>query len=241
MRSSRTLPAALILSMAAVLTACTGGGDDAPETATETSAAPTDEQQTSAPPTEDETETEEPSEEATETVGDATGAPTEEATEADDDPDDDGVDDDGDGVVGGGPAADLTPSALAAVETALGEVEGNAYYVDDREDGFWEVDVATTDGAMRVTVGPDGTTVDGTPSQTPDALPDPGRQALAEAQLTLAEAVVEAVRAARGQLESAALVERDGGWTWQVVVDTPDQEDVELLVDPVTGEVTGEG
>src|SRR5690606_13670944 len=148
------------------------------------------------------------------------------------DTDDDGEDDDGDGVVAGGPAADLTPSALAAVETALAEVEGTAYEVDDREDGFWEVDVLTADGATEVTVGPDGTTVDGTADDADDTRDDAGRQALAGAQVTLAEAIVAAVRAAEGQLDSAELAEVDGAWWWRVVVDSTDQDDIELRVDP---------
>src|SRR5690606_10915737 len=162
---------------------------------------------------------------------------TGEATEADDDTDDDGEDDDSDGVVAGGPAADLTPSALAAIETALGEVDGTAYEVDDREDGFWEVDVLTSDGSVVVTVAPDGTTVDGTSDDSDDALPDAGRQALASARVSLAEAIVAAVRASEGQLDSAGLAEQDGKWWWRVVVDSTDEDDIELRVDPVTAEV----
>ena len=115
--------------------------------------------------------------------------------------------------------------------------EGTAYEVDDREDGFWEVDVLTADGATEVTVGPDGTTVDGTADDADDTLDDAGRQALAGAQVTLAEAIVAAVRAADGQLDSAELAEVDGAWWWRVVGDSPDQEDIELRVDPATGEV----
>ena len=242
MRTHRSLSAALTLTMALALTACDGGEEDIATPAGPTSAAPTEEQ-AGATATDDvavtaaDTPTQDPDDDSEDTAGQDGADATEEATEPDDDTDDDGEDDDGDGVVAGGPAADLTPSALAALETALAEVEGTAYEVDDREDGFWEVDVMTTDGATEVTVGPDGTTVDGMADDTDDALEDAGRQALAAAQVTLAEAVVAAVRAAEGQLDSAELAQVDDVWWWRVVVDSPDQEDIELRVDPATGEV----
>jgi uncharacterized membrane protein YkoI len=252
MRTNRSLSAALILTLTLTLTACADGDAESPG-ATGTSAEPAEEaatatatqddaQTASAVESDDSDGTEDDGsddEDADETSDDdsAEASGTGEATEPDDDADDDGRDDDSDGVVGGGPAADLTPSALAAVETALGEVDGTAYEVDDREDGFWEVDVMTEDGAVEVTVAPDGTTVDGTADDSDDALDDAGRRALAGARFTLAEAVVAAVRASEGQLDSAELAEHDGGWWWRVVVDSPDQDDVELRVDPVSGKV----
>lgn len=250
MTSNRSLPAALALTLSLALTAC-GSGDDEPVPAPTGSAAATEAgQEATATATQDpgETATESPAgtqepsgddeDEAEDTAGGTDdGAATGEATEADDDTDDDGEDDDSDGVVGGGPAADLTPSALAAVESALGDVDGTAYRVDDREDGFWEVDVMTADGASQVTVAPDGTTVDGVADATDDPLDDAGRKALAGAQVTLAEAVVAAVRASQGQLDSAELASVDGAWWWRVVVDSASEQDVELRVDPATGEV----
>jgi uncharacterized membrane protein YkoI len=256
MTRNRSMSAALALALALALTACEGGGDDAPApTPEETAATTQDEVTATATQSPTETATESPSEtgteaaEETDDAGEAAGedadesegtveAPaTGEATEADDDTDDDGQDDDSDGVVGGGPAADLTPSALAAIETALGQADGTAYEVDDREDGFWEVDVMTVDGALEVTVAPDGTTVDGTAEDADDALDDAGRQALAGAQVSLAEAIVAAVQASEGQLDSAELAPVDGAWWWRVVVDSPSDQDIELRVDPATGEV----
>lgn len=259
MRTNRSISVALTLTLALALSAC-GGDADGP-----TSVGPSGEQGATATAPQDArpTETEEPAETdddtstesaeaaatetsggtAAETTGDDGGddddseESTGEATEPDDDTDDDGEDDDSDGVVAGGPAADLTPSALAAIETALGEADGTAYEVDDREDGFWEVDVLTADGAVEVTVAPDGTTVDGTSDDSDDALPDAGRQALAGARVSLAEAIVAAVRASEGQLDSAELAEQDGDWWWRVVVDSTDEDDIELRVDPVTAEV----
>ena len=44
-------------------------------------------------------------------------------------------------------------------------------------------------------------------------------------------------RAAQGQLDSAELAQVEGAWWWRVVVDSPDQQDIELRIDPATGEV----
>ncbi len=263
MRTDRALSAALTLALALSLAACDsdeGASTSVAPTATDGATAtatqePTEdaeqttaEETTSAGATEDATGTDDADEDDADedaagtddsdedAAGGTDDAPAA-ATEPDDDTDDDGVDDDGDGVVGGGPAADVTPSALAAVESALGEVEGSAYRVDDREDGFWEVDVMTPEGARVVTVRPDGITVDGIGDQVEDPLDDAGRQALSGATVSLAEGVVAAVRAAQGQLDSAALEEVDGAWVWRVVVDTAGQSGVELRVDPATGAV----
>lgn len=248
MRTHRSISAALTLTLALALSACDGGEDD--PTSVEptgeqgaTASAPQDAERTDTGATATETSvggTAESTEDDDEDDGGDDGGSEEstgKATEPDDDTDDDGVDDDSDGVVAGGPAADLTPSALAAVETALGEADGTAYKVDDREDGFWEVDVLTAGGVVEVTVAPDGTTVDGTSDDADDALPDAGRQALADARVSLAEAIVAAVRASKSQLDSAELAEQDGKWWWRVVVDSSDEDDIELRVDPVTAEV----
>lgn len=214
----------------------------APQTPTETDEAPGQDAEESGGSGTDDTD-DEGTGEGTAGTGEGTAggtveAPaTGEATEPDDDTDDDGQDDDSDGVVGGGPAADLTPSALAALETSLGQAEGAAYQVDDREDGFWEVGLSTADGPVVVTVAPDGTTVDGVVAGSDDTLGDAGRQALAGAQVPLAEAIVAAVRASAGQLDAAELAQLDGAWWWRVTVDSPSQQDIELRVDPATGEV----
>lgn len=261
MTTHRSMSAALALTLALAVAGCDRGEEETPAPTAAETAAVTEQAEATA------TATEGPTESATETAaetvtespsetGDAAGtdvtedaddtaagegtaeAPaTGEATEPDDDTDDDGVDDDSDGVVGGGPAADLTPSALAAIETALAQAEGTAYEVDDREDGFWEVDIMTADGAVEVTVAPDGTTLDGTAEDADDTLDEAGRQALAGAQVTLAQAIVAAVQASEGQLDSAELAQVDGAWWWRVVVDSQGQQDIELRINPATGEV----
>ena len=162
------------------------------------------------------------------------------ATEADDDPDDDVEDNDEDGVVGLGPGAEVTPSALAALESAVAAAGGTAYEVDDREDGFWEVGVVTGGSTTVVTVSPDGTTVDST-EEGGSALDAETAEAVAAAQTTLADAVVAAVGTGEGQLGSAGLGEQDGTWAWSVTVTSPDEDDVKLLVDPTTGKVVRPG
>ena len=249
------MSAALALTMALALTACDRGGDEA-TSPTPDEVAATDDQgaTTTATETPEESATESPSEEETEepeetgAAGEVEGeepddsegtveAPeTGEATEPDDDTDDNGQDNDDDGIVGGGPAADLTPSALAAIETALGQADGMPYQVDDREDSFWEVDVMTGSGATTVTVAPDGTTVDSA-RDAEEPLSEAGRQALGEAQVSLAEAIVAAVQASEGQLDSAELAAVDDAWWWVVVVDSPNEQDIQLRVSIATGEV----
>lgn len=250
------MSAALALTLALALTACDRGGDEATSPTPDEVAATTEDQGATATATgtPEETSTESPSEEESqepEETGAAGGvegeepddsegtveAPeTGEATEPDDDPDDNGQDNDDDGIVGGGPAADLTPSALAAIETAVGQADGTPYQVDDREDSFWEVDVATDGGATTVTVAPDGTTVDSA-RDAEDPLSEAGRQALGEAQVSLAEAIVAAVQASEGQLDSAELAAVDDAWWWVVVVDSPSEQDIQLRVNIATGEV----
>lgn len=223
MRSDRSITAAMALTLAVSLAACSDDGPAPPDRAPTTA----DAGDASADPGAG--------------TGEAavTSAPAQ-ATEADDDPVDDERDDDEDGVVGLGPGAETTAAGLAAVDSAVAAVGGEgpaAYALDDREDGFWEVEVLGQDGASTVTVSPDGTLVDG--AEDAEEPPAAARRALAEARTSLAEAVVAATRSAEGQLEEAALAEHDGGWSWRVVVDTQDEEDVELFVDPATGTVDG--
>lgn len=53
-------------------------------------------------------------------------------------------------MVGLGPGAETTAAGLAAVDSAVAAVGGEgpaAYALDDREDGFWEVEVLGQGGA----------------------------------------------------------------------------------------------
>lgn len=242
MRTNRGVTsAAMALTLAVVLAGCDtddGGGPGGPtgsqDVRTTTSPDGTAQTgaagQTSGPSTGDE--------EARTTQASPEGDQDADPTDvADDDTDDDGRDDDSDGVVGGGPAADLTPSALAAVETALGELGGTAYSVDDREDGFWEVQLLVDGAPVLAILSPDGTILESSSPDDDEELDDGKAEAVAAAGTTLAEAVVAAVRAAEAQLDSAELEEVDGAWSWTVTVDTAEKEDVVLHVDPASGKV----
>lgn len=227
MRTNRTMTAAMALTLALGLTACDAGQDGAaPDQGVSGTQAGRDGGSTSA------------------AVGPDGAAPSTasepRATEADDDPDDDVEDSDKDGVVGLGPGSEVTPSALAALESAVAAAGGTAYRVDDREDGFWEVGVATGGTTVLVTVSPDGTTVDSTEEDTAD-LDAQTAEAVVAAQTTLADAVVAAVQTGDGQLGSAGLTEQDGTWAWAVTMTNPDEDDVEVLVDPATGKVSRPG
>lgn len=231
MRTHSSLTAAFSLSLALALVGCSSQDDPGTSTgsaitqddaAAATSADPATSTATKSGPSDDD---------ADDGSADGTG------DDGGNDDDADGSDDDGDGVVGGGPAADLTPSALAAIETATGTEGGLAYAVETREDGFWIVSLLVAGSTTQVTVLPDGTTVDEVTSEPDDDLDATARQVVEGAQVSLAHAIVEAVRTAEAQLTSAELEEVDGTWVWEVTVGSANRRDVELHVDPTTGSV----
>ncbi len=226
MRTNRTVTAAMALTLAIGLAACDTGQE----------AGPSDQGATGTQGTQGSQDAGSASSAAGPDGAAPSTAAEPQATEADDDPDDDVEDNDEDGVVGLGPGSEVTPSALAALESAVAAAGGTAYEVDDREDGFWEVGVVTGGSTAVVTVSPDGTTVDST-EEGGGGLDAETAEAVAAAQTTLADAVVAAVGEGEGQLGAAGLGEQDGTWAWSVTVTSPDEEDVELLVDPTTGRV----
>lgn len=152
--------------------------------------------------------------------------------------DDDTSDDGGTASSDASGTADLTAAALQAVATAEAETGGTAYAVDDQDDdGGWEVDVATADRSVEVTVSPDGLTVVGTED---DDLDDDDRAMVEAADITLQEAVEAAVAEAGGVLDDAELDEEDGSPVWEVTLDRTDggDDDVDVRVDAVTGDVS---
>lgn len=216
-RTSRTMTAALALALAVGLTAC-GSDEEAGDGVTVGSPS------------------------ASETTTDATTPVTDDADEADDadDTDDDTgtSDDDGTGSSHASGSADVTAAALEAVATAEAEAGGTAYAVDDQDDdGGWEVDVATADRSVEVTVSADGLTVVGTEE---DDLDDDDRAVVEAAETTLREAVEAAVAEVGGVLDDAELDEEDGSPVWEVTLDRTDggDDDVDVRVDAVTGDVS---
>lgn len=138
------------------------------------------------------------------------------------------------GTDGGTATGDRTASGLAAIAAAESETGGVAYAIDDSDDdGGWEVDVRTGDTSVEVRIGSDGT-VFGT---EPDDLDADDRQVLDTVTITLAQAIEAAVAETAGVLDDADLSDDDDRGTVEVTVDTADRTDVDVHLDPSTGEV----
>lgn len=126
---------------------------------------------------------------------------------------------------------DLTATALRAIGTAEKEAGGTAYEIDDQDrDGTWEVDVAVDGSSVEVTVAQDGRSVVRT--QDDGTLDEDDRAGLAEATITLQDAIQLAVDEVGGVLDDAGLGEDDGQHHWEVEVDRTDQagDDVEVKI-----------
>ena len=170
---------------------------------------------------------------ATETTDDAA---TDDAT-SDDSTDDDGADDDGTPDPAATPE-DLTAAALAAIATAEKEAGGTAYAIDDPDrDNTWEVDVAVSDRTVEVEVDIAGTKVVGT---TEDDLDRDDRQALADAKVSISEAIERTMAQADGTFDDAELDEDDNRYRWSVSVERAPRDSIDYLVDLQTGKVTQE-
>lgn len=133
------------------------------------------------------------------------------------------------------PAVDDTAwrSAIATAEEHAG---GTAYELDDQDDnGTWEIDVAVGDRSVEVTVSADGTSV--VETEDDDDLDDDDRQALSVATITLEDAILTALAEVPGQLDDAELDDDNGTFAWEITIDVDNDDDVEVYIDVVTGEV----
>lgn len=125
---------------------------------------------------------------------------------------------------------DVTATALTAIATAEAAAGGQAYEIDDQDDdGTWEVDVRVGNASVEVTVSADGTEV---VEQENDDLDDDDRNALDAASITLTQAIQIAIDEVGGVLDDAELEDNDDGkpYHWEVSIDIPGNDDVEVLV-----------
>lgn len=149
------------------------------------------------------------------------GAPAEETatssgadTATDDTPTDDATDTTS-------PSASVAPehrtaAGLLAIATAEKKAGGTAYAIDDPDrDNTWEVDVATGTISVEVEVSADGTEVVRTQEDDLDA---DDRRALADATVSITQAVERTVATSGGALDDAELDEDDGRYHWSVTV-----------------------
>ena len=127
-----------------------------------------------------------------------------------------------------------TAIALTAIATAEEGTGGVAYEIDDQDDdGTWEVDVRDGDASVEVKLNADGTQI---LEQENDDLDDDDKAGLDAASITLSEAIQTAINHVGGELDDAELEEDDGQHYWEVSVDTPENDDVEVHVS-VNGEI----
>lgn len=120
-------------------------------------------------------------------------------------------------------------AALAAISTAAGAANGTAYEIDDEDDDqTWEVDVMVGERSVEVEVSGDGRTVQ---AQTDDDdADDDDRARLGRAQTTLEQAIEAALAEVPGTLDDVELDDEDGVDVWEVTIDGPESDDVEVYV-----------
>jgi uncharacterized membrane protein YkoI len=143
----------------------------------------------------------------------------------------------------GAPSTGGTGSALAgernaqaAVETAVAAIRGSSAVELDYSDRHqaWEVDVFDVDTELEVEVSPDG-------SQVLEQRESGGVEAeqareLAEAKVSMAEALATAAQVEAGNVDRVTLKDEDGKPVWEIEIDSPDGSSTEVLVDATTGE-----
>ncbi|MFI2297220.1 PepSY domain-containing protein [Isoptericola sp. NPDC019571] len=109
-----------------------------------------------------------------------------------------------------------TAAGLLAIATAERKAGGTAYAIDDPDrDNTWEVDVATGTISVEVEVSADGTEVVRTQEDDLDA---DDRRALADATVSITQAIERTVARSAGDLDDAELDEEDGRYHWSVTV-----------------------
>lgn len=125
-------------------------------------------------------------------------------------------------------------NALAAIVAAAESAGGVAYEIDDADgDGQWEVDVQVGNRSHEVTVAADGTVL-GTEESDMDA-EDNNR--LAQAQITLQQAIERALQEVPGNLDDVELDQENDLDVWEVTIDEPNNDGVEVYIDASSGEV----
>lgn len=125
--------------------------------------------------------------------------------------------------------------ALQALATAADAAGGTPYEIDDSDDDqVWEVDVMVGNRSHEVKVSRDGQNVQGQEEDDADA--DDVRR-LQGASLSLGQAIERALSEAPGRLDDAELDDDNDLAVWKVTIDTPDQDDVEVLINVADGQV----
>ncbi|MDO5681472.1 MAG: PepSY domain-containing protein [Propionibacteriaceae bacterium] len=126
-------------------------------------------------------------------------------------------------------------AALQAISTAADAAKGTPFEIDAEDDeGAWEVHVMVDTRTHEVEVSADGRTV--TKQEDEEADRDDTRR-LGQAGLSLSHAIEAALREVPGTLDDVELADDNDIAVWEVTIDTPDADDVEVLIDVRDGRV----
>src|SRR5690606_33180100 len=95
-------------------------------------------------------------------------------------------------------------------------------------------DVAVGNRSVEVTVSADGTQV---LELDDDDLDDEDRRGLESAQLTILDAIGNALAERPGTLDDVELGDERGTFAWEVTIDTESRDDVDVYVEVTNGEI----
>lgn len=127
-------------------------------------------------------------------------------------------------------------NALAAIDLAEAETSGVAYELDDEDDrSVWKIDVHVDGVGFEVTVNWEGTqvlSVDQDDTTDRDDL-----EKLEVATLSMQDAITAAATESSGTLTNADLSEENGVVAWEIEFENERDDDVEVRVNAVTGEI----
>lgn len=129
-------------------------------------------------------------------------------------------------------AAAVAGAVIAAEEAVAG---GQAFEIDRKDEGGWEVKLAVGDREKEVDVSEDGSEV--TPQEGDDQLDQEDRERIAQVQVPLENAVRTALDEVDGTLDGAQLDTEDGTTVWEVDVDDAEGTSVDVYVNVDNGSV----
>lgn len=125
-------------------------------------------------------------------------------------------------------------AALRAITTAQQAENGTAYEIDEGDDNTWEVIMVVGERTVQANVSADGNTVI---SQGDATVDEEARNRLDRAQITLSQAIENALREVPGSLDDVDLDADNARDAWQVTIDTAENQGVEVYVSPEDGSI----
>ncbi|WP_298583124.1 PepSY domain-containing protein [uncultured Kocuria sp.] len=140
-----------------------------------------------------------------------------------------------DSTAGAGGEAAVVSSAVAAAQDAVGD-DARAFEIA-REDSpaSWQIAVASGDREHELYVSQDGEDV--ISQEEEGGLDSDDREKLARVQVSLEDGLSTALETVNGTLDEAQLETEDGSTVWEVEIDEPDGNSVDVFVDVENGSV----